>query len=624
MPNNAPAWSTYFIWRLAPPDKANAQEECARAIRAVHNLLDNSVRSNVIVSGLIGCDSGACSWDGSWPFWNRVTYRINHDWQTLADFMLAMRDQHDACISFHTNLTDVNTGLAYYPEMRAFFARMREHGCYYTRKVANCGGPYAGEAFVPEHIPVETATMPYVTAGDPSDIFAIVNYQRFWESGLAREMLDEFFAHLPYPPPVLYVDVLSLTGNNCNVGYPDGVLGGSSATQFAGRQQILDYIRSKGSEPGGEGPGDSTAYNWNHGGLSANDYSRIQSGYAQGCCMWRGEEPMHVYGNQGAYSADLTGALLNQDLRFEMAANGGALMTSLGGASTRTARYQPLEEWRTVPRVIEGFYLTVIQELYHIGKGNVRLPGGPGTEREDEHRGRAKIESVTVRQHPGAFTETLLARDGQLTGCLRVVEQPGAETGQVVEGLQQAMHNRLTVETTVPSDGDYTVIIRYFSPRGGTAELWLDDNYIREIDFPATLLEPYAGDVAVTLPLTRGRHGLALQKGCIHARWSDGTQARWDRHGFKAWNGEVVFGVGYDRMWPDSWSGQRKIYFYSKDGCARRWRLPDDWAQVTQATGYALSAEGRETPHPLPVTDGHVEFTQAPGTPYVLLPTGAA
>jgi len=621
MPNLAPDWSRSFIWRLCPPDTETATEDCARAIAAVQNLLDNSIRSVVITSGFIGCDTGTSSWDGSWPYWNRATYRVKSDWQVLADFMTAMRDKYDAWISFHTNITDVNVGLAHYPEMRAFFERMVAHRCCYTREVTGCGGPYLGEAAVPDHIPVETAKMPYVPAGDASDIFAIVDYQRFWDSGLAREMLDAFFAHLPYAPPVLYVDVLSLTGNNCNVGYPDGQLGGSAATQAAGRKAILDHIRSKGTEPGGEGPGDWTAYNWNHGGLSTNDYRRIQSGYSQGCCTWRGEEPMHVYGNQGAYSLDLTGKLLNRAIQFATAADGGALMTGFGGTGAPKLPYQPLEEWRTLPQVIEGFYLTVIQELYHIGKGNTRRPGGPGLEREDEHRGRLRIDSYTLRHNDG-FAVQLAARDGHNTGPLQLVPQARAAHDRVVAGLELALSGSNTVTVSVPRDGTYTLIVRYFSDQGGTAELWINDAFHSELDFPATVVDVYPGDLAVKLTLTRGTHQLTLRKGCIHASWSDGTQARWDRYGFKAWNGEVVFGIGYDRMWPDTWSGQRKIYFYSKDGCARTWTLPEEWADITKATLYSLTAGGRTDPQPVTVIGRRATVRLAAGIPYVLIQAG--
>ena len=619
MSNQAPNWAKSFIWRLCAPDSETATEPCATAIAAVQNLLDNSIRSVVITSGFIGCDTGACNWDGSWPYWNRATYRVKSDWKVLADFMTAMRDQHNAWISFHTNITDVNVGLAHYPEMRAFFEKLLEHRACYSRDVGGCGGPYLGEAYVPDHIPVEKAKMPYVQAGDAADIFAVVDYQRFWNSGLAREMIDEFFAHLPYPPPVLYVDVLSLAGNNCNVGFPDGELGGSAATQAAGRDAILNHIRSKGCVPGGEGPGDWTDYNWNHGGMSSNDYSRIQSGYNQGAAFFRGEEPMQVYGNQGAYSLDLSGKLLNREIQFEIAANGGAVMTSLGTVSAKKLPYQPLEEWRTLSQVIEGFYLTVIQELYHIGKGNTRLPGGSGCEREDEHRGRLRIENFTVRHHGSTFVAQLPAKDGHNVGPLKLVPQDRATNGLVVEGLDQSMGGSNTVTVDVPSDGTYSLIVRYFSVKGGTAELWLDDTFHSELDFPATVVDVFAGDLAVKLTLTRGSHRLTLRKGCIHASWSDGTQARWDRHGFKAWNGGVIFGIGYDRMWPDTWSGQKKIHFFSKDGCTRTWTLPEDWATATEATLYALSAKGRGTPLPVKVMGRSVTITLEAGIPYVLV-----
>ncbi len=502
MPNNTAKWSKYFIWRLCASDNDDAVEECAQAIKSVNNLLDKTVVSNVITSGFIGCDTGACNWDGSWPYWNRATFRLNKDWGKLADFMLKMRDKSNAYISFHTNITDVNVGLSHYPEMREFFEKMRKNECYYSRKIVNCGGPYEGEAFIPDHIPVEKATMPYVPAGDAADVFAIVNYQKFWDCGLAREMIDEFFNHLPYPPPVLYVDVLSLAGNNCNVGYPDGELGGSAATQFDGREKILNYLRSKGSEPGGEGPGDFTTYNWNHGGLSLNDYSRIQSGYCQGNSTWRGEEPMHVYGNQGAYSLDLSEKLLNSNLKFELAANGGALMTEISaGDNIPKLPYQPLEEWRTLPQVIEGFYLTVIQELYHIGKGNTRMPGGASNKREDEHRGRVKIESYTIHDRAAGFTIQVLAKDGSNTGVAKVIDQPWSSCGQVVSNLHESMDSSNIVEITVPENNEYSLIIRYYSPLGGTAELWIDDMYASEIDFPATVIEQYAGDKAISINL---------------------------------------------------------------------------------------------------------------------------
>ena len=61
-------------------------------------------------------------------------------------------------------------------------------------------------------------------------------------------MIDRFYSHLPYAPPILYLDVLSTTGNNLNVGFPDGPLGGSEATQAEGIKDIGTYLRTKGTD----------------------------------------------------------------------------------------------------------------------------------------------------------------------------------------------------------------------------------------------------------------------------------------------------------------------------------------------------------------------------------------
>ena len=217
----------------------------------------------------------------------------------------------------------------------------------------------------------------------------------------------------------------------------------------------------------------------------------------------------------------------------------------------------------------------------------------------------------------------LAAKDGHNTGPLQLVPQERAAHDRVVAGLELSLSGSNTVTVAVPRDGTYTLIVRYFSGQGGTAELWVNDAFHSELDFPATVVDVYPGDLAVTLTLTRGVQRLTLCKGCIHASWSDGTQARWDRHGFKAWNGEVVFGIGYDRMWPDTWSGQRKIYFYSKDGCERDWTLPEEWADITKATLYSLTAGGRTDPQPVTVIGRRATVRLAAGIPYVLIQAGS-
>ncbi len=617
--NNAPDWTKgTFIWRLNTPDE-QAIARSSEAIEQVQNLLDRTVKSTVIVSGLIGMDTGYQNWDGPWPYFNRASFRVNHDWNNIAKFMVDMRDRQGAWISFHTNITDMNTGLAYSEETRAFFEKLRQHKCYYTRDLVDCGGPYRGEAYIPDRIPVETLKMPYLKdVGDASDMFATVNYKNFWDSGLAREMLDEFFGHLPYPPPMLYVDVLSLTGNNCCVGFPDGELGGSAATQEEGRRKILDYMRSKGTVPGGEGPGDWTDYNWNHGGLSANDYSRIQSGYCQGNSTWRGIEPMHVYGNQGAYSVDIDGGLIAKNVAYKLSANGGTVMT---GTQARTAEevFSETDEWRTVPQVIDGFYLTVIQELYHIGRGNVRLPGGAGFAREDEHRGRVCLESYTLHDRAAGFTAQVRAIDGENSGEMKAVDHPWAATGKIMAGLENSLGCQNLVRFTVPISGTYSLIIRYYSVQGATADIYVNGKRAHELDFPATAFANYSGDLAVKVNLEKGENTIALRKGRIHTSWSDGTKAVWDHEGFRAWKGDVVFGIGYDRMWPDSWSGQKKIYFYSREGCSRSWQLPEEWRGLKRVVLYSLTGSGRGKGLELKVDQGRVAPELAPCTPYVVV-----
>ena len=70
--------------------------------------------------------------------------------------------------------------------------------------------------------------------------------------------------------------------------------------------------------------------------------------------------------------------------------------------------------------------------------------------------------------------------------------------------------------------------------------------------------------------LERGENTFAFDAGPIYAKWSDGTEALWETpflgKGFKVTNGDVTFADDYDRMWPDTWSGQKKIYFFSWDG----------------------------------------------------------
>jgi hypothetical protein len=92
------------------------------------------------------------------------------------------------------------------------------------------------------------------------------------------------------------------------------------------------------------------------------------------------------------------------------------------------------------------------------------------------------------------------------------------------------------------------------------------------------------------------------------------------RTGFKAWNGDVVFADNYDRMWPDTWSGQKKIYFFSSGGTERTWKLPKDWQERKTVTLHPLGPAGRGDGIALKVVDSSISPNLLPQVPYVAVP----
>ncbi|HUU31204.1 MAG TPA: hypothetical protein VMY69_03795 [Phycisphaerae bacterium] len=96
----------------------------------------------------------------------------------------------------------MNVGLRDYPESREFFQKLVETKSIYRRDWNKAAHRREGEPFVPLEIEKYAGN-----AGnpDPVQIFALVNYKQFWDSGLARKMIDEFYAKLPFAPPMLYL-----------------------------------------------------------------------------------------------------------------------------------------------------------------------------------------------------------------------------------------------------------------------------------------------------------------------------------------------------------------------------------------------------------------------------------
>ena len=77
--------------------------------------------------------------------------------------------------------------------------------------------------------------------------------------------------------------------------------------------------------------------------------------------------------------------------------------------------------------------------------------------------------------------------------------------------------------------------------------------------------------------------------------------------------------MDYDRMWPDTWSGQKKIYFYSYEGTSRTWKLPENWADVESALLYPLTPDGRGKPVRLTTADRVAAPSLLPQVPHVLV-----
>ncbi len=591
--STVPAWAGgTFIWRLCLADRADALVEAAETIAAVDHSLDHAVEHIVFLSGAIGADEGWLPWDGVWPYWQRLTWRIGGGWEGLSRFMVAMRDRHRAHISFHVNCTDVNAGLRLYPETREFFQQLVEAKAIYARPQGFNAQPWFGLPYVPQTI----------SDADPSHMFAMVNYQRYWESGLAREQIDGLFGRLPYLPPLLYVDVLGPLGWCIHPGYPDGDLGGSKASQLAGVQAIVKYIRDCGSDVAGESPDQlmehtdpPIRYSWGHGGLSRNDYGQIGSGYGTGACARRGGKGMHVYGNQGSYHLQCGESVPDLIKRgWEPMAADGQAVTGAFADPLRSPQIDGLRDWGNVDDLVRQFHFTVARELYHIGCGAERLPGGPTWERLDAAEGRVRLDALTLR-NPHGEVQVFEAEAGTLLGSVRIVQDNWASGGQAVADLDEALGNGVELAIDAPVAGDYTAFVRYASVGGGALRLQVDDAPPLRLELPDTGAWQHYGDHPVALRLTPGPHRLRLQHERLYAEWSDGARAEWTLDtGFRAEHGEVELGVAGNRFTPDTWSGQLRILLYSELGGERIWTLPASWSGIARVQLVPLTDGGRD------------------------------
>ena len=649
----APAWAKggTLVYRVATTDDPDVLRFTEEGLAIVHSLLDDSIRQIPILNGVIGEDHpGAWNWDGLWPYWNRVSFRAR-DWATLHGFMSRAKEQSNATPSFHVNLTDVNAGLRDYPETRDFFKKLAATGSIYRRDghlfwpnvYANPAPPHERDLdppYVLREIPEEAHTI---------EIVALVNYKNFWDSGLAKEMIDDFYRRLPFAPPLLYLDVLTLSGSNFSTGFPDGPLGGSEATQLEGVRAITDYIRSKGTDIATEGDrpplmGNAATYGWLHctPGVSADDYS-----YIAGATRYLPVQ--HVAGNTGCFvlspiASTACGLDRVREHYARLLAGSPGSKAVPGLATCHVAHPVSTNADFNVPGLVSkwsdpfsgtdfsavsefdipgagdpfrgdwadlvnNFYLTGIQELYHIGKGNVR-------QAVFNKNGLLYLTRLSLIDPAGRET-AIPAVDFAPADRLEAVQKPG----------RLLLEKPLGIRFDASQAGEYQIKIHGFIPGHDHASLNLYVNgcwqrTINEIQFPqASDWDQEFALGAVTL--NAGENTIGLDAGPIFMQWSDGTTALWStpflNKGFCVTDGDVTFADDYDRMWPDTWSGQKKIYFFSWDGASRAWKLPQDWATVQHATLYPLTPGGRGQGVLVAVADRSFSPKLLPQVPYVLV-----
>ena len=628
-----PFWAAKgaLVYRISTPDDATTLTYTEKGIHMVSELLDGSVTQISIINGLIGHDHpGGWNWDGLWPYWGRVTFRAGN-WQNLAGFMSRIRNDSNASGSFHLNLTDVNIGLRDYPESRAFFEKLVAARAVYRRDYNRETQKHDGVPYVPREIDRYAGKKDEPGNLNPVQIFALVNYKNYWDSGLAKTMIDEFYGHLPYSPPVLYLDVLTLSGGNFSTGYPDGPLGGGKETQTQGIIDIADYLRGKGTDLGTEGNrkllGDSpdgparAGYVWYHGrGFSDDDYRVISGGNKTNLAAH------HVFGNPGAFNVSPIAS--TEAGMKSVKAHYAALLAGKPG----TKALPGLDTWHIAMRsnatqvdgfdilgangdvfrgdwadLVDYFYLCGIQELYHIGNRAVR-------HREDS-TGVVHLGTYTV-SGPGG-EQTVLVPDF-VTGWTKA---------NAVKNRRVMLESPITTKVTVAKAGLYSLTVNCM--QGGRAPnpqlgIYVNGKHLHSFDH---LKIPNKGVLALDagqIELVAGENTLSFDSGKIRATWTDGTTAEWAtpflRTGFKAWKDDVVFADDYDRMWPDTWSGQKKIYFFSWEGTNRVWNLPQDWTDVKEAIVYALTPDGRGKGITLFIKDRSIALRLQPQVPFVLVP----
>ena len=229
---------------------------------------------------------------------------------------------------------------------------------------------------------------------------------------------------------------------------------------------------------------------------------------------------------------------------------------------------------------INNFYLSGIQELYHIGKGNVRT---------------AVFNKWGV-VHVAKFGFTDPAGNESFITAADMASP--ARLADVKKFGHVMIERPIESHFNAPQAGKYRLTLYGFIPGNphGALNVYVNGKLqqtVLDIHFPLRdhTDQPFAlGDIS----LNAGDNIIAFDVGPIYMKWSDGTTALWTtpylRKGFKVTNGDLTFADDYDRMWPDTWSGQKKHLLF---------QLGRNQPQLETASGLGFGQAGDSlSPHP--------------------------
>ncbi|HEX3133724.1 MAG TPA: glycoside hydrolase family 101 beta sandwich domain-containing protein, partial [Planctomycetota bacterium] len=331
----------------------------------------------------------------------------------------------------------------------------------------------------------------------------------------------------------------------------------------------------------------------------------------------------HVVGNMGAFNlspiATSAGGLqIVRDHYAALAAGRPSGKRVAGTATSHLAFGESLGKEYDIPGaedpfrgdwadLLGNFYLTGIQELYHLGKGNVRTA-------TFNKLGALHVNGLALVGSDGGALEIPLVE--ALSAYSLWKREDVKTSGQIM------LEWPLVAKVRVARAGTYRLRCRATTDNGrGALNVYVDQRHVQTVVDATLAPAPF---LSQGIELTAGEHEIAIDAGPLYARWSDGTVACWKTpylgRGLRITNRDLVFADDYDRMWPDTWSGQEKIYLFSWDGTQRTWKLPAGWAEKKTVQVFPLTPDGRGTAEMVTVTKGTIAPTLKAQIPYVIVP----